>query len=317
MTSIGLTIGNFDGVHRGHAALILGAREAVGPDGSVIVLSFDPHPSAILRPHAVPARLTRFDQRREAAVALGADRVERLVPTPDFLAQTPHQFILEIVRRFNPRTIIEGPDFRFGHARSGTPDTLRQLGRDLGFETRILTPVTTDLADQSIVTVSSSMIRWLLQRGRVADAARLLGRPYVLRGTVVRGDQRGRDIGYPTANLDHGDLLLPADGIYAGTATLPDGRVHPAAISVGTKPTFAGDRPRVCETSIIGWNGALDDYGWTLDVAFHDWLREQVRYDSVDALVEQLGRDVARAASDPPVASGPARPPAAAGRGTR
>jgi riboflavin kinase/FMN adenylyltransferase len=155
--------------------------------------------------------------------------------------------------------------------------------------------VEASLSDQHVVRVSSTMVRWLVQRGRMFDAATLLGRPYELIGPVVRGDRRGRTFDVPTANLDHGECLLPADGIYAGTARHENGAAYPAAISVGTKPTF-GDRPRSCEAHLIGYDGALDDYGWTLHLEIRSWLRDQIRYDDAGALVRQLKRDISRAA---------------------
>ncbi len=288
-----VTLGNFDGLHRGHAALIAAARAAVGPEGRVVVLAFDPHPAAVLRPDARPARLTTLETRRRCAIEVGADELLPLEPTRERLGQTPNEFLDDLVREHRPDVIVEGPDFRFGRARAGDVETLRLRGRDLGFDTVVVDPVDVALGNQQLVRVSSTMIRRLVAAGRVGDARRLLGRPYALEGAVVRGEQRGRTIHIPTANLDPGDLLLPADGVYAGVANGPDGRVRPAAISVGRKPTF-GEHARLCETHLVDYDGPVDRYEWPMTVRFHHWLRDQVRYDGVDALIDQLQRDIAR-----------------------
>jgi riboflavin kinase/FMN adenylyltransferase len=292
-----LSIGNFDGVHRGHVALVEAARRAVGDAGRVVVLSFDPHPAALLRPESPVPRLSDIDRRRRWLEEAGADEVRVLVPSSSFLGQTAEQFIAGVVDEHRPAVIVEGPDFRFGRARAGTVETIRELGSQMGFEAIVIDPVEVDLADQHLVRVSSSHVRWLLTRGRVRDAATLLGRPYELAGRVVPGDQRGRDLGVPTANLLQDETqacVLPADGIYAGWANDPDGRRHPAAISIGTKPTF-GANPRVCEAHLIGYEGPLDTYDWPIAIELTEWLRDQLRYEGVEPLVDQLRRDIADA----------------------
>jgi riboflavin kinase/FMN adenylyltransferase len=286
-----VSIGNFDGVHLGHVKLVRTARELVGPTGNVIILSFDPHPVSVLRPHQAPARLTHFHQRVELLKRAGANKVVALKPTTQFLSQSASDFITSVVKDHQPTAVIEGPDFHFGAKRAGNVQTLASLGRDLGFETLILEPQQVWLRDHSIVTVSSTMTRWLICRGRMRDATRLLGRPYELVGKVIQGDQRGRTIGIPTINLDHGDLLLPRDGIYAGTVQRGDRRYR-AAISVGTKPTF-GSSPRVCEAHMLGYDGPLDDYGWDSAVSFDHWIRDQLVYRDVELLKAQIARDIA------------------------
>lgn len=297
-----LTIGTFDGVHRGHIALVARAREQAGPEGSVIALVFDPHPMSQLAPDRTPPRLTGFDQRQALLRSIGVDRVVRLAPTRERLGQEPEAFVRWIVEGFAPDAIVEGRDFRFGRGRAGDLGVLAALGDHMGFRVIGLEPVEATLSDHSIVTASSTIVRWLIAHGRVADAGRVLGRPYELVGTVVQGDRRGREIGFPTANLAC-EMLAPADGVYAGEAILPDGRSFVAAISVGTKPQFNGsdrtieahllDAPREgCNPAIVG----LDEYGWTLRVRTGAWIRDQARFDSLDALVEQIGRDCARIA---------------------
>ena len=305
---IAISIGNFDGVHRGHAALMASARAAVGDSGTVVAMSFDPHPRTVLAASGVaggiagqvPGRLSIFTQRERLLRAAGADRVCRLEPTLELLGMTPEAFIDAIVMPERPDFIVEGSDFRFGKGRTGSIETLRAIEAERGTPRVIVVDsVAVHLQDQHEAVVSSSVTRWLLAHGRVRDAARLLGRPYELECEVVSGDRRGRDLGVPTVNLAHGDYQLPADGIYAGQAARvgPDTvepEWTPAAISVGVKPTF-GASPRCCEAHLIGVDAPLDDYGWTVRLRFTDWLRDQIRYDTVEALVEQLDRDIEQA----------------------
>jgi riboflavin kinase/FMN adenylyltransferase len=289
-----VTIGNFDGVHRGHAALIAAARAAVSDAGRVVVMTLDPHPATVLRPGVAVNRISTFEQRAGwlTSPGVGADAVVRLEPTREFLLQSPEEFIAKVVAQCKPQFVVEGGDFRFGRARAGSIETLKAAQSQHGFRVIVVDEVEAAMADQSLVRVSSTMIRWLLMRGRVNDAMSLLGRPYEIVAKVSRGDQRGRELGFPTANLDHGDFVLPADGIYAGEATRPDGKRYAAAISVGTKPTF-GENARVCEAHLLGFDGPMDEYGWTIQLRFERWLRDQLMYPSVEPLVEQLRRDVA------------------------
>jgi len=293
MSATAITIGTFDGVHRGHAALVEAARKAAGDGGRVVALSFDPHPLSVLRPEAAPLRLSTFRQRSHWLRAAGADEVIALVPTDKLLGQSPEAFLDRVVAEYAPDIIVEGPDFRFGRDRAGSIETLRELAPTLGYRAIEVGAVHGTLTDGTVVKVSSSIVRWLVNAGRVRDAARLLGHPYVVCGPVVRGDGRGgADLGIPTANLDPCQAL-PADGIYVGLALGPDGRRYPAAVSVGTKPTF-GENPRVCEAHLIGHDPQTDEYGWTLRLEFHDWLRDQIAFDGIVQLVAQMHRDVAR-----------------------
>ncbi len=294
-----LTIGNFDGVHIGHATLIARARAIAAQHASrprVVALSFDPHPLTRLRPELAPPMLTTFEERCRLLSAAGADAVVRLEPTQELLSLSPEAFVAHIVAEHAPVAIVEGPDFHFGKSRAGNNKVLADLGRLHGFEVSVVAPVESSLNDQSIVTVSSTIIRWLVQHGRVADAARLLGRPYILTGTVVRGDQRGRQIGFPTANLAT-PCMLPADAVYAGTAELADGRRFHSAIHVGTRSTF-DDSTRTVEAYILDWKGPVAEgtaeYGWPLRLEIAHWLRDQARFETVGHLVEQIGRDVNR-----------------------
>ncbi|MBX3355928.1 MAG: riboflavin biosynthesis protein RibF [Phycisphaeraceae bacterium] len=286
-------IGNFDGVHLGHRALLDRARAGVGPEGRVVAVTFDPHPLAVLRPGDAPPRLVSLKERTELLHRAGADEVVVLNSTDSFLATDAVDFIRDLQQRLHFTLVVEGPGFRFGRGRTGTLELLKKLGVDMGFAVATVDRVQVTLRDCSKVTASSSLARWLLALGRVEDVARILGRPFELAGRVVRADQRGRTIGYPTANIDHGDLMLPADGIYAARAELPDGSTRAAAVSVGTKPTF-GRSERTCESFLLDFNGWTEAYGWPLRLSFAAWIREQYRFDSVEALIAQMGRDVER-----------------------
>lgn len=291
-----ISIGNFDGVHRGHQALLAKARATVGAAGRVVAVTFDPHPMAVLRPGEAPWQLLTLQGRIEALRAAGADEVEVLDSTTTFLATEARAFIEDLHRRLQFRVVVEGPNFRFGRNRAGSMESLASMGVELGFRVEVLQPVQVRLRDGSEVIASSSVTRWLLELGRVEDATLVLGRPHCVEGRVVRGERRGRMLGYPTANLEHGDLMLPADGIYAARATLPDGTSRAAAVSIGRKPTF-GRSERTCEAYLLGFAGWTEEYGWTLRLDLCAWLRDQFRYDSMEALQAQIDRDVSRTAA--------------------
>jgi riboflavin kinase/FMN adenylyltransferase len=261
-------------------------------------LVFDPNPIEVLRPAQAPARLTTFAQKRDLLLACGADEVHRLEPSAALLSESPEQFVNRILGLHQVVGVVEGPDFRFGKGRAGDVSTLATLGAKLGFTVDVVDPVSVTLNDHAIAPARSTIVRWLLGHGRVDDAARVLGHPYTMRGEVVRGDQVGRTIGFPTANL-RSVCLAPGDGVYAGRARLEDGREFVAAISVGTKPTF-GERQRAVEAVLLGPGSAdaaaltgLAEYGWSLDLEFHRWVRDQVRFESVESLIGQLKRDCA------------------------
>lgn len=313
-----ISIGTFDGVHLGHAALIGRAlrvagqdhgppphRRPVGGPGArrVVALCFDPHPMTKVRPEAAPARLTTFETRERELRRLGASEVVRLEPTEGFLALSARDFVEKLVGEYTPAAIVEGADFRFGHGRKGDVSTLGELGRERGFAVEVVPSVDVALTDQTLVKASSTMLRWLISQGRVRDAALILGRPYELTGTVVRGDRRGRTIGFPTANLAT-ECLLPADGVYAGIAHLEDGRSFGSAVSVGTRPTFDGlgrraeayflDVPPGAAQGDVRIQG-LPEYGWPVRLEITAWLREDLRFDSGERLAAQIRRDCTRA----------------------
>lgn len=290
-----VTIGVFDGVHVGHRALFNAARLLARRHGAgVLAMAFDPHPACVLRPAEVPPRLASADAKAALLQEAGADVVRLVPPTRALLERTAGQFLEHLVAETPVRAVVEGPDFRFGKDRRGDVETLRRGGERLGFDTHIVDPVRLPLHDQLVVTVRSSMIRWLLAHGRVADAARCLGQPFAWRGTVVRGEGRGRQIGFPTANIRPSAkevVMLPADGVYAAEARIDDGPPLAAALSVGRKPTFGGPDDRVVEAHLLDFDGDL--YGRSMVVFFRRWLRDQVRFTDVDDLKRQITRDVA------------------------
>lgn len=309
-----LTIGTFDGVHLGHQSLVaraaaIGAKSGTpaGPRPRIIVLAFDPNPIENLAPGKAPARLTTWAQRERHLLAAGADEVVKLEPTRELLAMPAAAFVEHLVRDYRPTAIVEGADFRFGAKRAGDVTLLRELGKAHGFEVHVVDQVEVPLTDHTVAPARSTMLRWLIEHGRVGDAACLLGRPYAMAGTVVRGDRRGRTIGFPTANLNS-PCLAPADGVYAGRATLPDGRILAAAISVGTKPTF-GTHARAVEAYLMddsagshtsgrrrewGTIDGLPEYSWELELEFLTFVRDQARFESLDALLAQMDRDCRR-----------------------
>lgn len=300
--STAITIGSFDGVHRGHAALIARCRAEVGPTGRVVAMAFDPHPASRLRPEAVPARLTTFDRRAELLRGLGADEVVRLAPDDALLHLSADAFVNRMHQQFRPTAWVEGADFHFGQGRAGNIGTLASLGPALGFRAITVPGVNLALDDHLVARASSTLVRWLLRHGRARDAAAVLGRWYDYTGVVTRGDQRGRTIGFPTLNVVS-ECTPPGDGVYAAWATLPDGRRLPAAVNVGVRPTFNGRERRVEACVLSGHDrpspaslAGLPDYGWQVSIEFVAWVRDQVRFDGVAALTAQLARDASTAA---------------------
>ena len=301
-----LTIGNFDGVHVGHRALLDRCRELAEGEGKLRgavagAVTFDRPPVALLNPVAIPPQLTTLAERVDRLKRAGAQFVEVLETTPELLGLTAEAFVERLVERLRPVAVVEGPDFRFGKGRAGDLTLLEALGRRHGFSVHIVEPTRVTLHDLWDVPVSSSLCRWLVGRGRVGDAARCLGRPFELTGTIVRGEQRGRSLGFPTANLDPEALagrIVPLDGVYAGTAVVGgsiDIRKQPfaAAISVGVKPTFAGRRLTV-EAHLLDLTTDDPDalYGRPVTLRFHRWVRDQYPFPTVELLRQQLQRDL-------------------------
>lgn len=280
-------IGVFDGVHRGHQALIARGRELADDIGcSVTVITFNPHPGRVLRPEGAPAELGSLTDRIAWIKEAGADEVIVMPFTPALAATTPEEFVrLALRTQTHARAVVVGDNFTFGAGAAGNVDTLRELGARMGFAAESL------MVADGAENISSTRIRALLRMdGDVAGAARLLGRPYLIRGIVVHGDARGRDLGYPTANLAwSADLVVPADGVYAGWL-LAQGERLPAAISVGTNPQFDGQDHRI-EAYVIDRDD-LDLYGQRVGVEFGHRLRGQETFPSTEEFVVQMGHDV-------------------------
>ncbi len=285
-----IAIGNFDAVHRGHVGLVEVAREAVGSDGIVEIWSFDPSPVSVLKPSVHIERVTTFSHRRQLLLGAGADAVLQVEPTSELLSLEPEEYIARITAESSQSCIVEGEGFRFGHNRKGTIETLKTLGEKYQYETIEVPPVFVTLGDGERIKASSSMVRKLLNEGRMKDVRCMLGRCYELTGKVVQGDHIGRKLGIPTANLGDVETMMPKEGIYAGTATI-DGLKYIAAISIGTKPTF-GENKKVCEVHLIGFDGEIGLYDWPLSVTISSWIREQITFDSVEALTIAIRNDI-------------------------
>lgn len=282
-----VALGNFDGVHRGHQVVV---REAVGVARErgwrAMAATFDPHPRAVLRPGSEPPLLTTLELRREALLALGVEEV-RVVRFDEGLSRkSPEEFVRDVlVGQMEAGMVVVGENFRFGKGASGDAAALGRLMEDLGGEARAVSMERGNGGE-----ISSSRIRELLGTGDVREAARLLGRPYVLRGEVVRGDERGRTIGFPTANvLPDLAVVVPARGVYAGRVRV-GGEWRGAAVNIGLAPTFDRGESRV-EAHLLDYDDDL--YGRVVNVAFVERVRAEKKFSGVEELKEQIKRDVA------------------------
>jgi riboflavin kinase / FMN adenylyltransferase len=283
-----MTMGTFDGVHRGHLALlkplIAGAREA---EAASVMVTFEPHPRCVLDPDHCPANLTTLDEKAWLLDQLGLDHVVVIPFTPQVAAMSPAAFMQRLLRGIQLRRIVIGESHRFGHGRRGDPALLRRLGTRHGFTVEVAPTLARGRAP-----ISSSRIRRLVLLGQVRAAAQLLGRDYVIRSTVEHGVKRGRDLGFPTANLRISpNKLLPATGIYAVRVDVEDRR-YAGALSVGFRPTFGGNTLTV-EVYILDFDGDL--YDRLLTVWFVQRLRGEKRFASVTTLQQQMTRDVENA----------------------
>lgn len=279
------TIGNFDGVHRGHRALIDRLTAAAhGAGAPSVVVTFDPPPLALLRPDALPPRLTTIEQRVQLLRQAGVDAVWILPTTWELLRLSAADFFQQVVvDRLAARGLIEGPNFYFGRDRGGTIDVLRQLCSAAAVQLEVIEPVRIDHE-----WVSSSAIRAALVAGDLATAVRQLGHPYRLCGTVVDGAHRGRTLNFPTANLGDVTTVVPGHGVYAGRVTLSE-KAYPAAVHIGPNPTF-GEHSAKIEVHILDFSGDL--YGSTLAVDLLERVRGVQRFSSVEELRSQLEKDV-------------------------
>jgi riboflavin kinase/FMN adenylyltransferase len=279
-----VVIGVFDGVHKGHQALLNRAKE-IADGRSIIALTFDPHPRAVFAPDSVPPMLTTLADRVELLKIHNADRVAVMKFNEQFAAMSPEKFVEDILmKQLNASTVIVGKNFTYGSKAAGNVETLKSDGAKLGFTVDVQ-----ELAGGDEV-ISSSRIRNLVLEGKVELARELLGRPHRLDGIVVHGEKRGREIGYPTANLGKIDgQTIPADGIYAGWLTVGI-NYWPAAISIGTNPTFEGDRGRQVEAYALDQQG-LDLYDKSASVEFGWYLRPTLKFNGLDELLVQMKKD--------------------------
>jgi riboflavin kinase/FMN adenylyltransferase len=287
-----VVIGNFDGVHLGHQHVVREARSAADTEGlRVVAVTFDPHPMAVLRPEHAPTSITDIETRAELLRDAGVDDVLALPFDRDVASWSPQEFARRVLADvLHAAVVVVGANFRYGSRASGDVATLTASGEELGFRA-IGVPL-----DGGPQVWSSTYVRTCLATGDVAGAAEALGRPFVVRGVVVRGDRRGRELGFPTANVPTRVLTAaPADGVYAGwLRRLDTGERFPAAISVGTNPTFDGERERRVESYVLDRDD-LELYDVEVEVSFVDRIRGMERFDGVDALIETMHKDVRRA----------------------
>ena len=291
-----VTVGVFDGVHRGHRAVVdRAAATAEALSVPLVVVTFDPNPAEVVAPGPPPTRLCSVAQRAELLVGAGADAVWVVPFTTELSHMTPGEFVDRmLVDHLGPVAVVVGADFRFGHRAAGDVGTLRELGRRHGFTVEPVEMVGRDGDTAAGRTWSSTAVRRLLDAGDVAGAAEVLTRPHRVEGRVVHGDLRGRDLGFPTANLEVDPLAaVPADGVYAGWLVRATGERLPAAVSVGTNPTFDGQHRRV-EAYVLDAGADLDLYGEQVALDFVSRVRGMERFESVSELVAQMGRDVDR-----------------------
>lgn len=281
-----IALGNFDGFHKGHQAVageaIRWAHEEGRPS---IIATFDPHPVRFFRPDVPPFRLTTLEQRQELYLAAGATAMLVFHFDRELASTSAEDFIAEIlVKRFGAHGVVTGGDFTFGQGAKGNVELLRTLGGELGLASRVV-----DAVEDAAGVVSSSRIREALRQGDPETATSLLTRPFAIRGIVEHGDKRGRDLGYPTANLAIDKYLRPRYGIYAVTGRiLSSGQVLNGAASIGVRPQFTPPK-ELLEPHFFDFSGDL--YGQEIEVAFHHFLRPEAKFDSLDALVLQMDKD--------------------------
>jgi riboflavin kinase/FMN adenylyltransferase len=293
-----VTVGMYDGVHRGHQELIgTAVARARAMRRPCLLLTFDPHPAEVVRPGSHPAILTSMDRKAELVAGLGVDAMCVLPFTQEFMRLSPETFTHTVlVEHLHAAQVVVGQNFTYGHRAAGTVETLTAEGRRFGFAVEGIA-LAEDTSDGGEVTISSTYIRACVAAGDMVSAARALGRPHRVDGVVVRGDRRGRDLGYPTANVESQPFTaVPADGVYAGHLVTRDPRSGtsrerlPAAISVGTNPTFQGSR-RTVEAYVLDYDGDL--YGEHVGIEFVQRLRPMAAFPDIDALLVAMAKDVA------------------------
>ena len=291
-----VTVGEYDGVHRGHRTVISEMHRMAAERGcATAVVTFDRHPATIVRPESAPRLLCDLDHKRELLAETGVDYTLVVEFTPEQAEVPAEMFARQVlVDCLQARAVVVGADFHFGQGRRGNVETLGAVGEEFGYEVVGL-PLVKQLTGEGEV-ISSTSIRAALSEGDVEKAHRLLGRPFEVRGVVTPGDRRGRTIGFPTANIPTTpDLQVPADGVYAAWYVRDDGAQYPAAVNIGKRPTFYDDAERsLIEAHLIGFRGDL--YGESAKVRFVRRLRGEKKFDGIDSLKQQLVKDVADAA---------------------
>ncbi len=293
-----VTIGAYDGVHLGHRAVIDQVKALASVQGlETVVVTFDRHPAMVVRPESAPKLLCDLDQKLELLAEAGVDATYVVHFDEERAKETAEEFVHEVlVGCLTARAVVVGEDFHFGHKRGGNVALLQEMGASLGFTVEGLELVgTAGTPARTGAIVSSTAIRSLLAQGDARAAAAMLGRPHEVRGIVEHGDKRGRELGFPTANLQiPEEIQLPADGIYAGWFERADGSVHATAMSLGHRPTFY-ERPHgapLLECNLIDFTGDL--YGEAVRVRFVERLRGEIKFDGIDPLIAQMGADVER-----------------------
>ena len=290
-----LTIGAYDGVHRGHLAIIEAVRQLAAASGAKsAVMTFDRHPASVVRPESAPKLLTDLDQKLELLAATGVDATIVIHFDETQSREEPAHFVRRVmIECLDTSIVVVGEDFHFGRGREGNVELLRKLGVEGNFEVQPMELVQrTDGVDESI---SSTAIRRALAGGQVELAANLLGRPFEARGVVVIGDQRGRLLGFPTANVEVPNAVcVPADGVYAGWYERPNGDIHPCALNLGRRPTFYEHADHsLLEAHLLDFEG--DIYGERAEVRFTNFLRSERKFNGIDSLITQLKHDVEHA----------------------
>jgi riboflavin kinase/FMN adenylyltransferase len=284
-----VTIGKFNAIHRGHVEMIRKTRDIAEERGlHSVVVTFDRHPASLLNPDSVPMDITGPSRRVELIGHTGVEACLVLPFTDELANLSPADFVTHIVSEgLGAQCVIVGKDFRFGHRAEGDVDTLRELGTRHGFDVVMVDDVTDESGDR----IASSLVRRFIIGGDVTSAARVLGRTHAMRGEIVHGEAKGREFGYPTANLSKDATgMMPGDGVYAGWLITEDGNRYPSAISVGNNPTIEGERERVVEAHCFVPPGDL--YGQIVVIEFVDYIRGMLKFDDLDDLIWQMGKDV-------------------------
>ncbi|MDD4600942.1 MAG: bifunctional riboflavin kinase/FAD synthetase [Negativicutes bacterium] len=280
-----IVLGTFDGVHLGHQKIISRAIElAKAMEGTCVVFTFSNHPLSVVAPERCPQRIATPDDKAEVLESLGVDVLLNIQFTHDFARLSPEEFLRQLAENLNPKYVVVGPNYSFGYKSAGTPELLKEAEQRFGFKAEIM-----EAFDIEGTIVSSTLIRQLITAGKVADAAKILGRPFKLEGQVIKGEQRGRTLGYPTANIAIlPDFVVPVDGVYAVKVHTPC-NIYTGIANIGTNPTFNG-RKRQIEVYLFNYTGDL--YDKTIGVEFFEYIRGEKKFSTSEHLVDQIRQDI-------------------------